>query len=85
MADRNLPWYRWQFSMGGVIVIALFLSLAWSSVTQDAAPPSVRLVGTCLFLYLAMFYAVREWRDRKGVRNWWNRKRKASLSRLGHL
>ncbi len=61
---RRMPWWRWQFSLIGVVFVVLLGWMAWESWTQPEWNIAARVIGGMFFLVMAVGLGYVEWHSR---------------------
>ncbi|MFA5177602.1 MAG: hypothetical protein WC440_05610 [Candidatus Omnitrophota bacterium] len=69
--DDETPWYKWQFSSGGLLLFVIFMisgiSILFDELRLDRYVWG-KLAGASFFFCLAAVIAYFEWRNRKPFR-----------------
>ena len=68
MTKENVPWYKWRFTIPGVVFTALFVYCAWTWLIDGEEGLGHRIAGALIFLALAVLFGILEWRNRKPYR-----------------
>ena len=67
---EKVPWYKWRFTLGGILLVLVFSHAAWV-VLRDVEGPTYERVGAGGALaFLASLFTLLEWRHRKPPNMW---------------